>query len=137
MSSCLKLNNKSGLFGQLQINQIRISGQMEVGYIFFHKLRQCISLHSYISDCEFLCGKSNDLGQLLNKMTLQERRYSSWDAAKVKSQIVLNCLYRMYLISIKYMCIFALIQYFYSVHLFPISLLDSHHAQLPSIGPLS
>lgn len=81
----------------MQMNQIRISFQVEVGYILFHKLKQCISLHTYISDCELLCGKSNDLRQLLNKMALQEKRYSSWDAAKVKSQIVLNFLYRMYL----------------------------------------
>lgn len=136
-SSCGKLNNKNRSFGLLQINQIRISFQVEVEYIFFHKLKECISLQTYISGCELLCGKSNDLGQLLNKMALQERRYSLWDVAKVKSQIVLNCLYRTYLYKHEIYCLFALKKYPYSVHLFPISLLDSHSAQLPSIGPLS
>lgn len=41
-------------------------------------------------------------------MALQERRYFLWDAAKVKSQVVLNCSYRMYLISIKYIIVFLL-----------------------------
>lgn len=79
-----------------------------VGHIFFHKLKQCISLHTCISDCELLCRKSNGLGQLLNKMTLQEKRYSSWVVAKVKSQIVLNCLHRTYLVSIKSVRVFCL-----------------------------
>lgn len=128
-NSCAKLNNKSRLYGQLQINQIKISHQAGVEDLFFHKLKQGVSLHTFISDCELLCRKYNSLGQLLNKMALQERRYSLWDVAKVKSQIVLNCLCRTYLTSIKYMSIFALIeQYSYSVNLFHVNLPDSHSA---------
>lgn len=76
------------------------------GVPHFHKLKQSVSLHTYISYCELLCRKYNGLGQLLNKMALQERRYYLWKVAKVKSQIVLNGSYRTYFISIKYTRVF-------------------------------